>query len=89
MQPDVHSRAGYDFPAEYQWTLQGPFEMNHSTLLLTDSRPTYSLFCPYHIRLLLLFMNGFCIIHASIFPSYHSGSADDTDAKLNRRGSGM
>lgn len=39
--------------------LQEAFEINHSTLLLADFRPTYSFFCPYHIiLLLLLFMNG-------------------------------
>lgn len=46
-----------DFPAEYQWALQGAFEINHSTLLLADLRPTSTFFCPYHIALLLLFMN--------------------------------
>lgn len=37
---------------------RGAFEINHSTLLLADSRPTYSFFCRYRIILLLLFMNG-------------------------------
>lgn len=53
-----HSGPACNFPAEYQWTLQGAFEINHSTLLLADSSTTYSFFCPYHIILLLLFMNG-------------------------------
>lgn len=53
----VHSRVGYDFPAEYQWTLEGAFKINGSTLLLAGSRPTYSFFYPHHI-MLLLFMNG-------------------------------
>lgn len=47
-----------DFPAEYQQALQGAFKINHSTLLLADLRPTSTLFCPYHIASLLLFMNG-------------------------------
>lgn len=82
----VHSSTHYDFPAEYQWTLQGAFEINHSTLLLADSRPRtliFFFFLSISHYIVVAVHEWFCIIHASYSPGCHSGSADDTDAKLN------
>lgn len=65
-------------------SLQGlcqAFETNGGTLLFADSRPTYSFLQPPSITLLLLFMNGLCLL----FPNCQCRRGDDTDARHTRR----
>lgn len=81
----IQSITGSDFPAEYQWTLQGAFEINHSTLLLADSRPTYSFFLSLSYYIVVAVYEWFLHHSCLTLPSCHSGSADDTDAKPNGR----
>jgi len=52
------------FPSEYQWALRGAFEINHSTLLLADSRPAL-IFLSLSRYIVVVAYEWFCIIHAS------------------------